>query len=64
MCLQVGRVQGTHLTETTGSFDSPVSSVADGAHCSLASQTSWRKHRGNEVSSVFLLEMVQMKITT
>lgn len=43
VCLQVGRVQGTHLIQTTGNFYSPVSSVAEGAHCSLASLPLWRK---------------------
>lgn len=41
--LQAGRVQGTHLIQTTGNFYSPVSSVAEGAHCSLASLPLWRK---------------------
>lgn len=64
MCLQVGRVQGTHLIQTIGNFYSPVFSVAEGAQCSLASLPLWRKHRGNKVTSVFVLEMTEVKMTT
>lgn len=64
MCLQVGRVQGTHLTQTIGNFYSPVSSVAEDAHRSLASLPLWRKHRDNKVTSVFVLEVLEVKMTT
>lgn len=63
VCLRSGRVQGTHLKETTGNFYSPISSVAEDAHCSLVSLPSWRKHRANKVTSVFVLEMLERKMT-
>lgn len=62
VCLQIERVQGTHLIETTGNFYSPVSSVAEGARCSLASLPLWRK--GSKVIGVFVLEMLGVEMTT
>lgn len=64
VCLQVGRAQGTHLIQTTGNFYSPVSFVAEGARCSLASLPLWRWHRNNKVTGVFVLEMLEVKMTT